>query len=165
MSKAKRFICIIVLITSVIFNIFLGVGIHNASKVSSERLIDNFEYLNKMYKGQRENWKYRDNVLLDISTSIKNIELYMEDIYGSGYLKKDNNIGNVMYKISARAYNNENLDKLDLLIGELDIINEYLDKNKESFIESPRSLEKEIKKKGLFLNTHFKNIEAIGIDF
>ena len=131
MSKRKTIFLIIVLIVSISLNILLGIAINDKKKISSERLIDNFDYLGKMCKGIRDGWEYPDNLELNVRVSVENIE---SGIY------------------------NKKMEGLNLLIEQLNLINKYLDENKDEFIEHPRRLEKEIKEEGSFL---FNNLKAI----
>ena len=54
---------------------------------------------------------------------------------------------------------NKKMEGLNLLIEQLNLINKYLDENKDEFIEHPRKLEKEIKEDGSLLFNHLKAIE------
>ena len=136
MSKRKTIFLIIVLIVSISLNILLGIAINDKKKISSKRLIDNFDYLGKMCKGIRD---IKEVGVKSFGGDELNIyEAITADIIDGIYNKK--------------------MEGMNLLIEQLNLINKYLDENKDEFIEHPRRLEKEIKEEGSFL---FNNLKAI----
>ena len=80
MSKRKTIFLIIVLIVSISLNILLGIAINDKKKISSKRLIDNFDYLGKMCKGIRDECEYPDNLELNTRVSVENRESYIKEV-------------------------------------------------------------------------------------
>ena len=145
MSKRKTIFLIIVLIVSISLNILLGIAINDKKKISSERLIDNFDYLGKMCKGIRDECEYPDNLELNVRVSVENIESYIKEVGVKSFGGDELNIYEAIMADIIDGIYNKKMEGMNLLIEQLNLINKYLDENKDEFIEHPRRLEKEIK--------------------
>ena len=159
MSKRKTIFLIIVLIVSISLNILLGIAINDKKKISSKRLIDNFDYLGKMCKGIRDECEYPDNLELNTRVSVENIESYIKEVGVKSFGGDELNIYEAITADIIDGIYNKKMEGMNLLIEQLNLINKYLDENKDEFIEHPRKLEKEIKEDGSLLFNHLKAIE------
>ena len=138
MSKRKTIFLIIVLIVSISLNILLGIAINDKKKISSERLIDNFDYLGKMCKGIRDECEYPDNLELNVRVSVENIESYIKEVGVKSFGGDELNIYEAIMADIIDGIYNKKMEGMNLLIEQLNLINKYLDENKDEFIEHPR---------------------------
>ena len=147
MSKRKTIFLITVLIVSISLNILLGIAINDKKKIG------------KMCKGIRDEWEYPGNLELDARVSVENIESYIKEVGVKSFGGDELNIYKAIMGDIVDGIYNKKMEGLNLLIEQLNLINKYLDENKDEFIEHPRKLEKEIKEDGSLLFNHLKAIE------
>lgn len=111
-----------------------------------------------MCKGIRDECEYPDNLELNTRVSVENIESYIKEVGVKSFGGDELNIYEAITADIIDGIYNKKMEGMNLLIEQLNLINKYLDENKDEFIEHPRRLEKEIKEEGSFL---FNNLKAI----